>query len=386
MKKKLKPILFMLCIIVSVTMAYTIFTYAGSNKTTYIAFGDSIAAGYGLDGYSDSQESAPAGSYQAITANFLKTDPLNYAVSGDDSTDCLSLLNSSKADDALSEADIITISIGSNDLLKPFIEILKETFGITGDTSSIDYSLIEEYYKNAGSPSLTDIFAMVEKLSGELESSQELHEKVQAFYTNFNEIIQLLKEKAPGAEIYVTNIYNPYKDVIILGKTIDSYVKEINKAFETDTEDYTVIDLYTLFNKENLSNVQFNAADLSGINLDPHPSKQGHQKIALAITNAISQRHAPSAAVISQAKSNAKNKISLKLSCPGDKSGYEIKFSKSESGKWNTLATTTKNKTTIKSNKLKSGKTYYIKARCYNSLNGVKYYGGYSKVKKVKIK
>ena len=35
---------------------------------------------------------------------------------------------------------------------------------------------------------------------------------------------------------------------------------------------------------------------------------------------------------------------------------------------------------------LKKGKTYYVKVRSYKTVNGVKYYGAYSAVKKVKIK
>ena len=36
--------------------------------------------------------------------------------------------------------------------------------------------------------------------------------------------------------------------------------------------------------------------------------------------------------------------------------------------------------------KLKSGRTYYVRMRAYNSYSGTKYYGKWSKVKKVKIK
>ncbi len=55
-------------------------------------------------------------------------------------------------------------------------------------------------------------------------------------------------------------------------------------------------------------------------------------------------------------------------------------------GKWKKLKDTSKNNNKIKSAKLKSGKTYYFRARSYNNLNGVKYYSGYSQVKKAKIK
>ncbi len=386
MRKKFKQLLFILCMVIAITMSYTIFTHAGSNKTGYVAFGDSIAAGYGLEGYTADQDNPPADSYQAIISNFLKTSPANYAVTGDDSTDCINILESGNADNMLSDAGIITLSIGSNDLLKPFTGIVKETLGITEDIESLDPSQIEKYYSNLDASSILEITAIANKLSNELKDNAILHEKAQAFSGNFNKIIDIINQKAPDASIYVTNIYNPYKDVMVLGDIAETYIKEINTAFSQDSENYTLIDLYTLFKNENLSNVKFNISDLSSINLDPHPSKEGHKRIAETIISAIEKKYAPAAASISQLKSTAKNTITIKLTCKTDKSGYEIKFDTSKNGKWNTLENTSKNTAKIKSSKLKAGKTYYIKARSFNEINGVKYYSQYSKVNKIQIK
>lgn len=351
MTKKIKPIFFILCIIISITTAYTIFTTAESNKITYVALGDSIAAGYGLKGYLESEKLPPDDSYQMIVANFLKTSPFNYAISGDDSNDCINLLNLGTADTALTDADIITISIGSNDLLKPFIEMVKK-----------------------------------DGLTLKLKDNEILNKKIEEFCVNFDEIIKILKHKAPKAEIYVTNIYNPFNDVIILGESADSYIREINKTFNIDSDIYTVIDLYTLFKNNKLSNVQFDISDIENINLDPHPSKKGHEKIAASIIDALNKKHAPDTPKITNAKSTTKNKISLKLSCPTKKSSYEIKFSSSKNGKYHLLATVSNDKADIKSSKLKAGQKYYIQARCYNNINGIKYYSTYSKPKKIQIK
>lgn len=351
MKKRIKPVLFILCTIISVTLVYTIFTNARSNKTTYVAFGDSIAAGYGLKGYSSKKETPPKDSYQAIVASFLKTSPFNYAMSGDDSNDCIELLNSGTADVSLAKADIITISIGSNDLLKPFVKMVKESG-----------------------------FAI------KLKDNETLNKRIDKFSTNFARIIKIIKQKAPEAKIYVTNIYNPFNDIIILGKAADNYIREINKTFNTDSDSYTVIDLYTLFKTKKLSNVQFDMSDIENINLDPHPSKKGHKEIATAIIDALNKKFAPSTPKIKLAKSTTENQILLKLSCPTEKSGYEIKFSSSKNGKYRLLTAVSKDKADITSLQLKTGKNYYIKARCYNSVGGVKYYSTYSKAKKIQIK
>ncbi len=386
MKKRIKPLLFLICMVSIAAMVHTMCSNARSSKTAYVALGDSIAAGYGLPGYSGSQETPPADSYQSVVSRFLKTDPVNFAVTGDDSTDCINILNSGKADEALSDAGIITISIGSNDLLKPFIEIAKEAFGITESNGSMDISKLEAYYAGFKDASLIDILAIANDFADKIKDNKVLHEKAQGFSSNFSKIIDILKEKAPEAEIYVTNIYNPYKDVMVLGNSADAYIKEINNAFTDNSESYTLIDVYTLFAKENLVNTKFDISDLGNINLDPHPSKEGHARIASAILDALNAKHAPSRVKVGQVKSTTKNAAIIKLSCPSGKSGYEIEFASSKNGKWKKLKDTSKNNNKIKSAKLKSGKTYYFRARSYNNLNGVKYYSGYSQVKKAKIK
>ena len=69
--------------------------------------------------------------------------------------------------------------------------------------------------------------------------------------------------------------------------------------------------------------------------------------------------------------------------------GYQVKYSTSKKFTKKTTKTVTvkgagKTSKTIK--KLKKGKTYYVKVRSYKTVNGVKYYGAYSAVKKVKVK
>lgn len=67
-------------------------------------------------------------------------------------------------------------------------------------------------------------------------------------------------------------------------------------------------------------------------------------------------------------------------------SGYEIQCSTSAKFKKNvTKVAVKKSKTTKTVTKLESGKTYYVRIRAYSKVNGVKYYGLWSKVKKIKV-
>ena len=69
--------------------------------------------------------------------------------------------------------------------------------------------------------------------------------------------------------------------------------------------------------------------------------------------------------------------------------GYQVTYSTSKKFTKKTTKTVTVNGATNNSKtvkKLKKGKTYYVKVRTYKTVNGIKYYSGYSAVKKTKVK
>ena len=68
-------------------------------------------------------------------------------------------------------------------------------------------------------------------------------------------------------------------------------------------------------------------------------------------------------------------------------SGYEIQCCTSKKFKKNvTKVNVKKSKKTATVKKLKAGNTYYVRIRAYSKVNGVKYYGAWSNVKKVQVK
>jgi len=394
MKHRLLSVLtlasFCIITVMTITLAAIFFHPTGQNaqaasrKNVYVAFGDSIAAGYGLEGYSDSQANAPADSYQALVGSFLKTTARNYAVTGDDSNDCIEILNSGKADEDLAKSDVITLSIGSNDLLLPFIQRVMKEFDI--DPGSIDPA--------APMPDM-DVNSMAKRLQklkqllASLSDDEELHAQAAAFPEKFQTILSLLKEKAPNAKIYVTNVYNPFFSIQGFGEIADIYIKEINQAFEADSTDYTLIDAYTPF-KENpgYTNVRMDLSNLSSpdINPDPHPSVKGHKKLAKLFINAVQSAHAPKPALVKQIKSSRAYKLAAKIKLPNDADKYQLLYATSKNGTYHTLATAAKNTYQTNTGKLKANRTYYIKARSLKKINQVTYYGKDSKAFKLTIK
>lgn len=286
----------------------------------YAAFGDSIAAGYALPGYQPGQE-APDGSYQAIVAGFLQTQSCNYAVTGDNSDDCLAILTSNEADACLSDADVVTLSIGSNDLLLPFIDILMQHFhpgdaqpGTSAGEMPEEAELrkeIEEQLKTAfHCRSLTchkwlTITGRQKRCSASCPTMPPSMHKPLLLHKNSRQSLRCCTKKRQTLKSML-----PTFTTVCVSSKDRGACRHLHPgdqpSFSKDAPDYTLIDVYTLFQQQALSNVRIDLTEPNGIHLDPHPSKQGHQAIADLMTAALKQAHAPKAAAIRTLSSSSK--------------------------------------------------------------------------------
>ena len=89
---------------------------------------------------------------------------------------------------------------------------------------------------------------------------------------------------------------------------------------------------------------------------------------------------------MSSAKKKGKNKIKLNWKKVDGVSGYEI-FMKTGNGKYKKIKTIGKAKNvSFTKTRLKKKKTYSFRIRTYVKVDGVRVYGAYSNVKKVKIR
>ncbi len=87
---------------------------------------------------------------------------------------------------------------------------------------------------------------------------------------------------------------------------------------------------------------------------------------------------------VKSVKNSKKGKAKISIKKLSNISGYQYKYSTSKKFKKATVKNSSKTSLTTK--KIKKGKTVYVKVRAYVKANGTKYYGAWSKVKKVKIK
>lgn len=83
-----------------------------------VVLGDSIATGYGLDGYSAGDNSSAQGSF-ANRLGALYPEYDNFARDGLTTEGLLSMTEDGSLSEALSGADTVVLSIGGNDLLMP---------------------------------------------------------------------------------------------------------------------------------------------------------------------------------------------------------------------------------------------------------------------------
>lgn len=243
----------------------------------YVALGDSIAQGYGLTNFSSERYSSLLGSY-IDDLEYYDCKTYNYAVSGDDSQKLISVLKSGTAVE-LENADIVTISIGANNILGVSVEKLSQYY---------IFSMIRDETLRK---------AKLQQIYDELQTSTE--NGIQTFINDIPTIISLIKKSAPNARIIFQTVYNPFKSMDLtfddfgdtpftLSEETDRLVIRLNDAIyaATKSSGYEVCDIYSVFAKETgvvnceLYEINYNDIMSSMMAVDPHPTSKGHTLIA----------------------------------------------------------------------------------------------------------
>ena len=160
-----------------------------------VTLGDSIAAGYGLSDASTQRYSALTAA--ALTQQEKNThwNEYNYAISGDDSSDLLSLLQGELPE--LQNADLITVCIGANNVLGPGIDFLSACVEQSVSTDgSVQYTVNSAAVSKSYEKFKTDAAGGTDRLQKDL-----------------NQICQLIRAQNADAPLYFLSVYNPYATV-----------------------------------------------------------------------------------------------------------------------------------------------------------------------------
>ena len=237
-------------------------------EAVYVALGDSIADGYRLPGYTV-PGSAPEKSFPVLLGKALGLRLVPLAVSGMDTDGLLQALDTAAYQDAVAEARVVTLTIGSNDLLHPAIQQL----------SGLAESLAQG-----------DLRAMLNALGsvGDALTSPEARavyaRSTERFKENWEAIIGRIRALNPTADILVTNFYNPYSMLeyslgpfsLHIGSVAQTYLDQMNAWLSESPSagEYRVAEIQDVS-----TNVSFSTRILTGLDLDPHPDEAGHTLI-----------------------------------------------------------------------------------------------------------
>ncbi|MFA6860384.1 MAG: hypothetical protein WCR30_03250 [Clostridia bacterium] len=167
-----------------------------SSSLVYVALGDSISSGYMLD---NSQINPFCESIQErLELGFGTTTLYNEAVDGFNSSELLTYLNNSQIQSKLAIADVITISVGLDDILTDFL---------TNYSSFVNNSMAEEDFR----------------LPLQLATDN--------FSFNLSKIVSKVSSLTKSSvKISILNVFNPYKGLANknLGSIFEEYVVMIN--------------------------------------------------------------------------------------------------------------------------------------------------------------
>lgn len=281
-KVMLKRIFAAACaVIYALTLTACSFTARDLHEVTHrievppkmLFIGDSIAAGYGLDGYSKN-DLYSCRSYANILAEKYERElkdecghtMVNRAVSGDTSEELLELINSGELDSDLKGSDAVVISIGGNDLLGLLFDLLSKV-GYSPESGSFDYKNI-------------DIFAAADSFTS-MEPQAEA--ALEGFESNLPQIVEAITSRTDG-ELYIQTLYDPMEYFSKVQKLTDFSSNKIGRLNEIIREQsagsYTVVDVAAEF--EGQAEVVTNIKDF-----DIHPNYLGHQLIADEVDKAF---------------------------------------------------------------------------------------------------
>jgi len=308
MKEQKKILYFLLIFTIIFQIASPAVFGATTSKINYLALGDSIAEGYGLN-------SKKTERYSALIANKKSFSETNKAVSGMTCKEFYEKISSDNSyKTAIQNADVITVSIGSNELLKTAVEVIKEATNVS--SASTTEEAITKASQNFQNANITSKATMLSNLVNGF-TSDETQKKLDAGVTQYSEYweksIPILKSS--NATIVVTEFYNPYHSCTAsnllstlgitnnssglgfignlpdlgnkdLGVLFETYISRMNNILTEESnngQNYKIAKIKSTLDKHNpLGTPQYTNVNLTASNfsLDPHPNANGHEGIA----------------------------------------------------------------------------------------------------------
>ncbi len=211
---------------------------------TYTALGDSIAYGTGAEDDYGYTEMLNDHFTRIYGEGIFNKDAADGITSGD-LVNWLPVVQQHVVD-----ADVITISIGGNDLLKPFQDLLSQF--LMANYEYLNYSKFMEDFTAWQNGDLGDLIlkAKFDKLFY-FDLPTAFTTGAYNFSLNFPTIMDSIGMMNLDAEIYVNTIYNPFTTDPMLHDFAELFIPAMNEMIidYSQVYDYKVVDVYTKFEK-----------------------------------------------------------------------------------------------------------------------------------------
>ncbi len=270
---------------------------AAKITSTYVALGDSITTGYGLENFNanDIKNISSPENFVNKLSKKLGKKPVNLGVEGIDSMRLLEAISKPTTDEQkaaieqIKNASVITISIGGNNVMLPLLASLNEKLG---KDKSI-FTASEQEIQLAA-------FSLIIDSAAKERLQKNVNDAAIAFngdtklkkVGDFANIISTIKKLNPKAQIIVQTIYNPYD--LPFTDFFNIAIKSMNTKIIKDSangKNYKVADVYSAFSKATAGTELVNAN--TGKTFDPHPTAKGHSVIYTIVAAAALNNNLP---------------------------------------------------------------------------------------------
>ena len=282
--KKLISLFLCLCMVVSMIPAAL--AVEGHN---YLALGDSITAGTGLNG--------GEASFPQIIAQRNGYTLNNQGVNGLTAYGIYATLASGALDEALVDTDLVTLTCGGNDLLALLYGEIARTYNEQYTPAIEATDVVPILANSSDSRYFSLLLVAMQVMQGNAAAGilpftqrEEFSAAIGQFTYTLSLITGYILAKNPNATVIVATQYNPYRffnnEYQVMATALDNAAQMLNASIKGNAASggYLVADVYSAFQatSENLCN-----ATMSPLNLDFHPNAAGHAVMAQAFQNVI---------------------------------------------------------------------------------------------------
>ena len=250
---------------------------ASDAQESYVALGDSITTGYGL--------ADPAAAFPELVAEQNDFSLTNLAEDGATSADLLATVQDPANLAAISGADIVTVTIGGNDLMSALYEFLAAGY------QALDPTMTAEKMQELLVKGDPITIAAAAQMIPDFAASDQAADALTDITTNLAGAIGAVKTANPDVQVIVATQYNPYQQAAdaavgataeaagVIDTAFNTGVTVLNTAIQQvcSTAQCTVADVYTTFAQSDQNPCN---ASCKFLNLDFHPNTYGHTLIA----------------------------------------------------------------------------------------------------------